>query len=245
MVVGFYPGAGGNRYISYIKGQEWTTLGTIYDLKSGGTVQGCEPYLDSTEQIPVVNTTDYVVTHSVNSKRISECFPGHKIVLLRADLKSSLRREWSLKGKNDNVQSNPNYEQNIIDCYNAIRADSWPVVDSFDQYQQAPEYIKQEVVAEFSKNLKLNAERNQYLNSAYTTICWHHEFYNRYPYDDSCAEVINIDSSTEFGLIMRKELDLYKDNELFNFAWSVFEKYGTDAPIIGLYDRQHSLQTGD
>lgn len=247
MVIGFYPGAGGNRYISYLKGQEWTSLGTIYDNKSGYTVKGRGSFLAPEEAIPYATKEDYVVTHSVNSPRIAECFPGHKIVLIRADLKSCLRREWALKGKENNQQNNRNYEQTLIDCFNSIRADSWPTISTFTEYQASADFMKQEVITALSKNNTLgNDEIQQHLNAAYTTICWHHNLYKIHPFDTSCADqIIDINDKTEFTEVIQTELELYADNHLFNFAWQVYEQYGESAPIIDLYCQQFVLLDQD
>ena len=46
-------------------------------------------------------------------------------------------------------------------------------------------------------------------------------------------------SYDEFSIFMRKELSQYHNNELFNFAWDVYEKYGTNAAINYLFDNRN------
>jgi hypothetical protein len=72
------------------------------------------------------------------------------------------------------------------------------------------------------------------LGQMFDMIVWHHNYYAEYPVDWNIGTVIDIDTDcTEFGQVMRKELDTSDD--LFDLAWDCFVNLGPTAPIMDLY----------
>lgn len=110
MILGFYPGAGGSRYIRYLMGKEYSTSGKVYD--EFPLTNSSMRYLN--EKIPYPDLPTMLV-HCVNIPRIKECFPGRPDVkILDMDLKLSLQREWAIVGvgrylKNIKGASNPKH----------------------------------------------------------------------------------------------------------------------------------------
>ena len=183
--------------------------------------------------------------HSVNYYQIKEIFPVHdtEFIFIKADLKSSLQREWSLKGKFKamNVAESDN-DDILLGTYNAIHAKHWPKIHNIEEYHNLSKLIKDEVENAINKSKVYLSDDGiyNYLNSAYTAICWHNDLYTKFPWDTGPAQSIDITtSSDEFSIFMRKELSQYHNNELFNFAWDVYEKYGTNAAINSLFDNRN------
>lgn len=89
------------------------------------------------------------------------------------------------------------------------------------------------------KQLKQHQFEN-ILDNAYTCIKWHDQYYKEYPVTGLADTVINISTSDDdFSTIMKKELNI--NDQIFDTAWTIFEQYGADAPIIDLYN-QHISQ---
>jgi hypothetical protein len=66
-------------------------------------------------------------------------------------------------------------------------------------------------------------------------IVWHHDYYKTQDWD--CDMLVDISTDTsEFGNVMRKELDLH--NLDFDFAWDCYVQYGANAPMDDLYDQR-------
>ena len=73
------------------------------------------------------------------------------------------------------------------------------------------------------------------LDSAFTFIKWHNQYYNQYPKNGTPDEIVHIDNSNdEFAVIMQTEL-LNTTSFYFDYAYEIFEQYGENAPIIELY----------
>ena len=72
------------------------------------------------------------------------------------------------------------------------------------------------------------------IDQAYNLIVWHKKYYQDNPIDYDCDCLIDIETdNTEFGKIMRRELD-YKD-PVFGCALKAFNKFSFNAPIIQIY----------
>lgn len=75
------------------------------------------------------------------------------------------------------------------------------------------------------------------VNSAWSTIVWHHAYYNQYPIDTNGCKVIDVaNGSDKFSKVMQQELENYH-SKLFEFCWDIYNSQGPSAPIITLYDQ--------
>jgi hypothetical protein len=240
MIIGYYPGAGGNRYLNYTLGKDFAGEGA-YDNKTTKVQYRGEYLLDNT-----ILATQSVVAllHCVNYTRIQECFPNEtNVVIIKTDLKTSLCREWSIKGKNKPMfypTEDQTQTEFLLELYKNIKDPTWPVVTSLLDIVNLPLYIQTELQIQSNNNQKYidNQGIFNYLSSAYSAIAWHNHVYTEFPMEYGSAQVIDINhDQSEFSQVIQKELDLYKNNTLFNFAWSVFETHGADAPIIDLYNQ--------
>ena len=239
MIIGYYPGAGGNRYYQFLKNLDFTKLGKAYDAVTGNRVRFRELYLD---KLPNDYTSGDVLCHSVNYQRIVEAFGPQTVYIIDADLKACLRREWSIKGKYRPMfqEDASNYENFVLELYQAVKDTFWPGISTLAEFYELPDRIKKEVNEQISKNLRYIQNDNIYnfLNSAFEAIAWHKNHYSNFPLDPGQGILVDINlQDTEFSRLMIKELALYEDNILFNFAWDVHQTYGDDAPIINLYEK--------
>lgn len=236
MIIGYYPGAGGNRYLNYTLGKDFAGTGA-YDSKTVGVFNRGKYLVDGET---LVHNGATSLLHCVNYTRIHEHFPDEAdVVIIKTDLKTSLSREWSIKGKNKPMFY-PNDNEFIVELYNNIRDSSWPKIDLEFDIDTLPEYIQQELSAEIHKNrVYIDTQGTfNYLSAAYTSICWHNDLYQQWPFEAGAATVIDIENdSTEFAQVIRNELAQHTHNELFNFAWETFEQHGANAPIIDLYNQ--------
>lgn len=228
MIIAFYPGAGGNRYLQRLLGNEWTHPNTSYD-PINTTQQYPHRYL--LDRIPPAKS-QHILTHCMNSQKIQETFPGHPVVFINSNLQTSLQREWVLHGHERFLDRITKHSVSRLEHYQAFRAPSWPDIDCEDQIDQLPEPIKQEVQLDYAKVIngpvdtvpgilaQLTRTTIDKINSAYEIIHWHLNYYDQYPVDFACAEqVIDIDSDhNEFCLLMQTELSRYQ-SEIFNQVW--------------------------
>jgi hypothetical protein len=72
----------------------------------------------------------------------------------------------------------------------------------------------------------------------FSTVVWHHEYYTKYPWNPGPGTVVDHNSFPEFSTMLEHELDSITCFE-FDFAQQVFEQYGSQAPILTLYDQHH------
>lgn len=227
MIIAFYPGAGGNRYLQRLLGNDWTYPHTSYD-KINTDQQYKHRYL--LDHIPE-SDSQHILTHCMNIKKIQQAFPGHSVVFIKSDLQASLQREWALQGHRRFLDQTVKNTISRLEHYEAIRDPAWPEINTEDQLDQLPNNIKQEVQFDYVKvnNHAINVPgvlaqftRNTInkINSAYEIIVWHLDYYEKYPVDFSGAEqVINIDiDNDDFCLLMKTELNLYP-SEIFNQVW--------------------------
>jgi len=229
MIIAFYPGAGGNRYLQRLLGNDWTQPHTSYD-RINTTQQYQHRYL--LEDNITHNNSQHILTHCMNSQKIQQTFPGHSVVFINSDLQASLQREWALHGHQRFLDQTQKNSVSRLEHYQAFRAPGWPDIDNEDQIDQLPVNIKQEVQIDYAKVInntidtvpgilaQLTHNTIDKINSAYEIIQWHLDYYNQYPVDFAGAEqVIDIDAdNNEFGALMQTELDRYQ-SEIFNQVW--------------------------
>ena len=95
MIIAFYPGAGGNRYYHYCQGMRNFDNQTTYDFLLKDQ-EFKYRYLDNNSLgLP---DKELILTHCIDVPLIKKLFPNQtEIIVIRADLIKSLRREWYLK----------------------------------------------------------------------------------------------------------------------------------------------------
>lgn len=243
MIIGYYPGAGGNRYHQFLNNKSFNKSGIAYDCVTTISCRGL--YLDKEHQL-VDNIDNDILTHCVNYNRIQQQSNRSDIVIIQANLKDSLCREWSIKGKYKPMFFPESVTDTdfLLELYQGIKDPAWPDINNFEDYKKLPKLIYDEVELKFKENKEKTSPRGVYnfLTSAYTAIAWHHNLYKKYPLDPGPGQLVDIDNDvTEFAAVMRKELNLYKNNKLFNFVWDVFEALGSDAPIISLFNESNII----
>jgi|APGre2960657373_1045057.scaffolds.fasta_scaffold07290_4 hypothetical protein len=235
MIIAFYPGGGGNRYLQRLLGNDWTQPHISYDLTNTGQ-QYKHKYL--TDHIPQ-SDSQYILTHCMNTQKIQHTFPGHPIVFIKSELQVSLQREWMLHGHQRFMDKKIKIKNTAsrLEHYIAFKSPSWPMIDTEDQIDQLPAPIRQEVQIDYDKVINDTVEdlpgilahltRNTIdkINSAYEIINWHLNYYERFPVDFSGAEqVINIDiDNDDFSSVMTTELNLYQ-SEIFDQVWQVINE---------------------
>ncbi len=90
---------------------------------------------------------------------------------------------------------------------------------------------------QFYKEKVQNDLDYELINSAWSTIVWHHAYYNQYPMiTDGCKVVDVTTGSDKFAKVMQQELENYH-SKLFEFCWNIYSSRGPSAPIITLYDQ--------
>lgn len=76
-------------------------------------------------------------------------------------------------------------------------------------------------------------ESDNYLDICYNSIVWHNDYYKKYPVDYTNGVVIS--HGHEFYEFMGSYLSNITD-KWFDLAWGLFEQYGSDAPVIDIYN---------
>ena len=228
MIIAFYPGAGGNRYLRMMQNLEWQQSDTSYDAVNPGQDYKNRYLLDD-----AVNTDqEFILTHCLNTTQLQNKIPGHNIVFVLGDLKTCLQREWQLAGHNRYIKKQTALDLHRLDHYNAIKDQAWPVCDSLDALDDLPKHILQEVDQDYKKIVKQQQPATDVLsmletaainkvNSSYEIIKWHKEYYSTYPVEFSNKDtVVDIATGTDdFSITMQHELSLY-NSEIFNDAWN-------------------------
>jgi hypothetical protein len=229
MIIAYYPGSGGNRYLQQLLGNEWGQAHKSYDLEAVGQIHQHRYLLE-------FGATDapYVLTHCMNSKRIRQIFSSRPIVFINSGLKESLRRKWIMH-EHQKFQS---MKKTIsrLDHYKAIQDTSWPDMTSEDQLDQLPSSILQEINIDYARVIndsinvpaplkQLAQDTVDKINSSYEIITWHRNYYKKYPVDFSGAQqVVDIDNdNNEFCSLMKNELSLYQ-SEIFNQVWDIVDE---------------------
>lgn len=245
MIIGYYPGGGGNRFIRYMENQEFHQTGLAYDNIVSAPLRG--KYLDADGQVEN-KTHDPMLLHCVNYDRIYQETGRSDIVIIKSDIKDSLCREWSIKGKYKPMflPKEISDEELLVELVQSMKDPDWPEVRNSKEYKELPFWIRREVEYQFNKNKQCmsNTSCYNFLDSAYTAIIWHHNLYMKYPLDPGLGKLVDIDQDdSEFARVMRRELAQYRHNLLFNFAWEVYTTLGPNAPIITLF-RESNLHNG-
>ena len=228
MIIAFYPGAGGNRYLQLLLGNNWQQMGVSYDFKNHDQHFDYRYLLDN---VPETNLK-YTLTHCMNSNKIADLFPGREITFIVSDLRKSLKREWMLHGRNRFLKKQINTTPSRLEHYRAYKDDAWPDVDSEYQLDNLPNFILKEVNSDFDRlnigNLPVPETLSQItqecideVNSAYEIIMWHQSYYQTVGLDFSAAtNVVDIGADNdEFSILMRTELELYQ-NTIFDRVWN-------------------------
>lgn len=232
MIIAFYPGAGGNRYLQMQLGNDWTQPNRSYDINNTGQRYEHRYLLD---HVPYTDS-QHIVTHCMNSKKIQQTFPAQPIVFIKSELQISLQREWALHGHQRFQDQFVKKTVSKLEHYAAIRDPAWPTVDTEDQLDQLPVNIKQEVQFDYAKVInnevnvptllaQLTQNTIDKINSAYEIITWHRAYYEKYPVDFSDAEqVIDLDTDdNEFSMLMKIEFSRYQ-SEIFDQVWKAIDE---------------------
>jgi len=232
MIIAFYPGAGGNRYLQRLLGKNWTQPGRSYDLNNAGQKYEHRYLIDHIPQ----TDSQHILTHCMNSKKIQQAFPAQPIVFINSKLQISLQREWALHGHQRFQDQLVKKDISKLEHYAAIRDPAWPDVSTEDQIDQLPVNIKQEVQIDYAKVIdnevtvpsvlaQLTRNTINKINSAYEIITWHRAYYEKYPVNFSGAEqVIDLDDGdNEFCSLMKTELSQYQ-SEIFDQVWDAIDE---------------------
>ena len=228
MIIAFYPGAGGNRYLRMMQNLEWQQSNISYDaVNTGQDFNNRYLFGDA------VNTNqNFILTHCLNTTHLQNKIPGHEIVFVVGNLKSCLQREWQLAGHDRYIKKQSALDLHRLEHYNAIKDASWPVCVSLGELDNLPKHILQEVDQDYKKIVKQQQPAGDILsmlettainrvNSSYEIIKWHTEYYSTYPVEFSSKDtVIDIATGTDdFSITMQQELNLY-NSEIFNDTWN-------------------------
>lgn len=224
MIIAFYPGGGGNRYLRQLEGLEWQQPSVTYDLQTQQNYQN--RYL-----LSLADTSQpTVLTHCMNTSHLQHHFPEHDIVFIIGDLRACLQREWILAGHDRFVSKKQVSTPDRLEHYAAYKDKAWPECTNCQDLLDLPSDILAEVEQDFTRNIMrinigvlkdLENEMLDKVNSAYEIIKWHQEYYTKYPVELSGATNI-IDISTHndsFSTVMRQELEQY-NSEIFNTVWN-------------------------
>jgi hypothetical protein len=228
MIIAFYPGAGGNRYLRMMQNLEWQQSDTSYDTVNLGQDFNNRHLLGD-----AVNTDqDFILTHCLNKTHLQNKIPGHDIVFIVGDIKACLQREWRLAGHNRYIEKQTVTDLHRLEHYNAIKDASWPGCVSLGDLANLPKHILQEVDRDYKKIAKQQQPATDMLsmletaaidkvNSSYEIIKWHKDYYSAYPVEFSSKDtVIDIGTGTDdFSITMQQELNLY-NSEIFNDTWN-------------------------
>jgi hypothetical protein len=228
MIIAFYPGAGGNRYLLKTIGKEWTNLGISYDNQVGGQ-QYLHRYLLESEILET--NSEYILTHCMNADRIRQTFPNQPIIFIKSDMQQSLKREWMLAGHSRFISKRTKFKNSRIDHYNKFKDLTWPHIETEEQLDELPSKILKEVNSDYKKISdividdpgilqKLKQKYMDEINSSYEIINWHMDYYRKFPVDFSGAsKIVDItNDQTNFTKLMQKELKFYQ-SQVFDQVW--------------------------
>jgi len=232
MIIGYFPGAGGNRYLRQLQGLEYSQDAVTYDIKNP-----LQTFTNRYMLNGIDDQAEIILTHCLNAPRLKMLAPDRELIFLAADMKKCLHREWALEGHNNRYKSESTVNVRI-EHYNAIRDDSWPIVTTMEDLLALPGHIAQEVDSSYSDIEVLhNSVEYQQLLSSFATIKWHHNYYLQYPIDYRDATVVDIDKEdTEFTQVMRRQLNV-NINPMFKLAWDSYINFGPDASLTEIYER--------
>ena len=221
MIIAFYPGAGGNKYLLSLNNRQWQTHGRYYDNEIINQLPFYR-YLYNDSNVIVENAL--ILTHCVHTPLLKKLWPDSKITVLLFDLKSCLRREWVLKGHNAYIDKLPGPD--VLEFYDAIRDPSWPVITCVTDLDKLPCKIKKEFDTEYSTMINpthpdavLKKKYSIEIDSALANISWHKKYYSDYPLNlDYCDTLVDNNTISSFVFHMQKELDLYR-SQVYDDCW--------------------------
>lgn len=225
MIIAFYPGAGGNRYLRNVQGLDWQKTNTSYDLLNTQHFKNRYLLEDS-----INKNQDFILTHCLNATHLQKKLPGHKITYIVSDLKPSLEREWHLAGHDRFVAQHSVQVLDRLIHYNAFKDELWPVCGNYDDLTMLPTHILNEVDDDYNKQAhrpsmgilkELETDILNKINSSYEIIKWHKEYYTKYPveFSDDCDIIDITNVHDDFSMVMQRELKLYS-SEIFDLVWS-------------------------
>lgn len=239
MIISFFPGGGGNRYIRYLSNLDWKNLNCSYD-QFNHNQDFIYRYLLESAKVNFVDNT--ILTHCVNQHKIKKWFPKKQIVFIKTDIQASLRREWMLHGHDRFIKKNVESLPDRLEHYFAVKDPDWPLVTSIDDLKKLPNDVLTEITVRYAamtNKCQLVTEPlaeitkvfTDKINSSYHIIDWHLRYYQEWPLTfESNVQIIDVDNDTsEFSTLMGQELDQYK-SEIFDEVWKVVFKNFTGKP---------------
>jgi hypothetical protein len=138
-IICYYPGAGGSRFKNKLLSKEYTTIGRIYDKSITEHRYLLEDYYRT-------HTADDILQlHCMNIDLIKSFFSNVYIYMIQSDLKRSLMRYWTTRGKN-----NTQFENVLDSAFNYI---AWHIgyYNKYPVQELADEYINIDNSTEFGK----------------------------------------------------------------------------------------------
>jgi len=156
MIIGYYPGAGGNRYYLYSQGQRDFKSNFVYDQ------QFYENKGDQTKFRYLSNDTiglesePIILTHCVNVPLLKQHWPDRPVVIIHGNLDKCIRREWVLAGQQrankrqlddpmENAQSTISYHLNYYAQYPLDTTGADLVIDIDTDLGEFAQMMKQEL----------------------------------------------------------------------------------------------------
>ena len=241
MIICFYPGGGGSRYYNSINNKEYASPGRSYH--SSFKILGSQSkfrYLNDSSIYEYGDDTT-ILTHCLNFEKIKYHFPKKtKFLVLDTEFKSSIRRQWCLEGKILYKKEEKKYSK--LDVYNTIKEKSWPTVQNENELKNLPKDILAALDNGITGDNHYSGPSFDNINSAFSSICYHRNYYNTYPptmLSSPGVDIINCRKNnsnyTEFSKIIISELDRYP-SETFDFAWDTFDRLGESAPVLSMWE---------
>lgn len=228
MIIGYCPGAGGNRLYRALKGFEYSTPGLAYD-RTMSILEYQDRYPASIDH-PQTKKAD-ILTHCMNTTLLKNIWPGREIYIIMADEQACLRREWMLRGHERYLAKQKQEQEWSLkrELYDAIKDASWPAINHSSDIDNLPSTIQHEFQGKWqqmssvalSPEQKLRKKYDQMIDSSIATILWHKDYYQRVPVDTTFADhVIDLSGTDSFEVSMKEELSLY-DDQLFDDCWNL------------------------
>ena len=125
--------------------------------------------------------------------------------------------------------------------YNTIKEKSWPTVQNENELKNLPKDILAALDNGITGDNHYSGPSFDNINSAFSSICYHRNYYNTYPptmLSSPGVDIINCRKNnsnyTEFSKIIISELDRYP-SETFDFAWDTFDRLGENAPVLSMW----------
>lgn len=165
LIVSYFPGAGGHRYLRWLAGLDFTSPGITYDSTITKFIR-CDSYMLTDEIQP---EDRMMVTHCMNVPHIRSKYPHCDIVQLDMNLHLALRREW--------VLCNPALCESRAGLHTAIDSAFSTIVWHSSYYKQYPVCVDADtqVISVLSDNTAfgntMQAEVGRYSNNIFD-LAW-------------------------------------------------------------------------